>query len=186
MIPPKVVGPTLNSSSTDTFGGKSGQRALSPAPQRHLEEPRPSIQRAVTQDAVQQESARRIFTTGVFSDPPVVKNWKFGHPVITEGHNRLVLLLREEASRLYAYNNDLRSRLSCSLRDVRAIQSSNDHLRNQLRSVQDIRDQIADELAAAHESLAELDAMVDTARSKRLSRRMQISESQAGELGPVI
>lgn len=183
MIARRNITSPSNNASTDTFGAKPTQRPVSPVPARYLEaETRPPLQRATTPDPVQQQAVKTIFTTGAFSDPPKVKSWKYGVEVLSEGHKRLVILLREEACRLYSYNSDLRSRLANAQREARSAQNTSENLRAQVRGLVKNYDQLSRELEAARASLSDMDAMVDNVRSNRLSRLAHLSDDQTAEL----
>lgn len=157
--------------SRNTFGADPSRLAV-PEPVR-VGSPsrmdRPPLQRAATPKSKDEfEDARTIFTGGMFSDPPAERRW--GSKVFTEGHRRLIFLLREEASRLYAYNQDLRDKNQTLARKERLSEITEMVLKTEVRALQEKLNEQGDELLQAQEALAEMDALMAKAQSKRLSR----------------
>lgn len=164
---------------TPTFGTDKGKnkalqvpeapaRSKSPAPSL---EARPVNQRSVsTADMPKVDDARDIFTSGMFSDPKAKKAYPMGPTIFTEAHQRLIFLLREEGARLYAYNNELRTRLGNADRRLKQSQTVISELKVHSNNMSERNVELTGKLRDAQATLVEMDQAFMQGRNKRMSR----------------
>jgi len=185
---PIRVGPV----STRTFGPGATLAApkpsVSPPLQRSRSTPeeqkqgpeRPLLLRGRTPETEQsQQEAATMYSRAMFADPPTKRAYFRGPPVFTDGHQRLVYILREECARLYGYSQRLKSQLGTAENTAHHAKGEVAYLKVRLAEMrtqmaqyqQRIREQ-NEELADNAETLADLDATYQATRNKRMSRNL--------------
>lgn len=148
---------------------------------RTLSVPRPKVTRSKTPDFSQppDHAVRAIFERSVYADPKPAKAsiMDLGKALHTPGHVRLVGALRDECARLHGYADHLKERLHEAQMHARKAERHGVDVRAELgvadgkiRQLAMINGKLADELRLATEALNEMDGMVLSIQSKRLSR----------------
>lgn len=133
---------------------------------------RPTLIRSQTPNVIEnQQEIAIMFSENMFADPAPKKVYgKFGPNLFTDGHQRLVFMLREECGRLFSYNKTLKNRISQLERQSRQQAETITDLRSSLHSKGDKLALVTNELRDAHEIIREIDCDLERTRSKRLSR----------------
>jgi len=150
--------------------------SLSPALSREpTPEPRPQMQRGSSD--VWKPSAQNIFAQGIFADPKPVKAFPLGPVVLTDGHKRLVQVLREECGRLYGYNQSTLTRLTEATNKLRHARTQITHLQAEARMADAKITELTAQVMDANASLADMDAAMAQSRAKRHNRLSQVLAS---------
>jgi uncharacterized coiled-coil protein SlyX len=111
-----------------------------------------------------------MFSENMFSDPAPQKLLKMGPKLFTDGHQRLVYLLREECGRLFSFNKSLKDRIASLERQNRSQNEAIADLRSIVHAKSEKIVSMAADLRDSQEALQEMDAMLSETRNKRLSR----------------
>ena len=164
--------------SSQTFGNQT--YLIAPTPERapsirrpRTPEPesRPTLVRSQTPGAPEtQPDIARMFSENMFADPAPQKAWRFGPKLYTDGHERLIYILREECGRLYSFTNSLKGKVATLERQVKANAESLADTRHILHARTERLAQVTAELREQYDIVREMDADLERTRNKRLSR----------------
>lgn len=165
--------------SAQTFGN-SRTHLIAPTPQRSPSarrvrtpepEARPTLMRSQTPGAPEtQPDIARMFSENMFADPAPQKAWRFGPKLYTDGHQRLIYILREECGRLYSFTNSLKNKIATLERQAKANAEAMAEMRHTLHARNDRLAQVTADLREQHDIVREMDADLERTRNKRLSR----------------
>lgn len=182
---------SVRPTSAHTFGAPE-QYLQAPTPRRvpsinrSEADTRPTLIRSQTPTppAKDQAEIAKMFSSNMFADPAPKKAFgKFGANLFTDGHERLLFILREECGRLFSFNKSLKEKITVMERQARQQSETIADLRSVSHSRAERCAQLAAELRDAQDSLQEMDHMLSETRNKRLSRinaRVDLTELQLG------
>lgn len=170
----------IRPASAHTFGPPEGRYLEAPQPRRagsyrridDQVQDRPTLVRSSTPQpgSVDQQAIAKMFSENMFADPPAAKAFKFGPKLFTDGHARLVMLLREECGRLFSFNKSLKDKIALLEREKKQLGETIADLRSVASARADKLARLAEELREANDQLGEMDDALNQARSKRRSR----------------
>lgn len=174
--------------SQHTFGTPEAL-LRAPTPQRAASmsrdsETRPTLIRSQTPIPAAEDQAEiaKMFASNMFADPAPQKAYgKFGPRLFTDGHERLLFILREECGRLFSFNKSLKEKLSSAEKTIRSQTEQNADLRAMYHTRGERCAQLASELRDAQDALQEMDQMLSETRNKRLSRLGRVNFEDLGE-----
>ena len=145
---------------------------------------RPPLLRGRTPEAEQNLlEIAHMYSRNMFADPPTKRAFFKGPPVFTDGHQRLLYMLREECGRLYSYSQRLKVQLGTAENTVHYAKGEIASLKVRLSEAKAqlaqyqlrIREQ-NEELADKTDELEELEAVYHATRNKRLSRSVEAAQ----------
>lgn len=165
--------------SSQTFGNPSGFLEA-PVPQRSFTvnrsrtpdlDTRPTLIRSQTPVVMEnQQEIAKMFSENMFADPAPQKAWKVGPKLFTDGHQRLIFMLREECGRMFSYNKRLKEQLTTLERAGRKQSEMIADLKSSLHGKAERLAMVTSELREAREIIRDMDDDLERSRSKRLSR----------------
>lgn len=171
--------PIERTASSQTFGHS---RTHLMAPDRSPDRPRiqtpvnefrPTLLRSQTPTPPEdQQETIRQFSRGMFADPAPQKTWGFGPKAFTDGHQRLIFMLREECARLYTFNQSLKARIGQIDRQNKVLSESVAEMRSTLQLSREKLAQVTADYREQQDIVREMDADLERTRNKRLSRAM--------------
>lgn len=134
---------------------------------------RPTLVRSQTPQPSreEQQDIARMFSENMFADPQPQRAYgKFGPKLLTDGHTRLMYILREECGRLFNFNKALKEKLASADKIMRTQAETIAELRSISSGRADRLSVVNAELRDAHDALQEMDELFAETRNKRRSR----------------